>query len=544
MICWLAMYKACILLFHLVTVVSLQCLDMIANQENIQVMNSWNCSSALHSLDMFHVKRNEIISIPCSLAIPGKNDDFVKCACPPGQTDAYFQTQEEREKGVGTIKTEDFARVSCSQQCSEKYGLIIAKQGYSMDACACHTVAGCLFQDREFPHEASHSVVLIPDDLSRKTGIVKCFNTDAYQTNTNDIVICSEFGLDFNFAPGNEITESCIYGEWFDAKAKKCTECTKCAAPHYGIREECSTFTDTKCEKCEANAFVSAIDGRCYYCDSNEIWNAKSQKCEFQQRNIFQNKCSHKPGHIFLPWTQSCEPCGVNKFQVENQCLDCPASSYSAHPAATTCTLCPPASVRPHSQRRCQECNPGFHALKGKCHPCPKNHVRILGMESCVSCLPGYESFDGISCVQCLDFDADTCEKCPGTNQYLDRSDMKCKKCRSNATCSSTEKWNCNQCEPKFTKYMQSTTYYQHTLPIAAGKEFVLSQLEISFSTEKDGRNFEETSAILYANSGFFLDNTELQKYKIKCLQPFYFIKDVQSGLYFCSQKTKLNFTW
>jgi hypothetical protein len=410
----------------------------------------------------------------------------------------------------------------------------MAKAGYTADVCGCQAAMGCRFVPRVLPRAADvQTIMVIPDDLREATRVVHCYHGGAGTSSAVDLLLCADLGVDYLHDHTPSRPQTCRRGQYLDPAQHKCTECSRCSEGH-GEAQPCSAVTDTRCVACAPSEYVSPHDRRCHSCDADQEWDAQRQRCVRQQRNIYQGRCAQQPGHVFLPWTQTCAPCPRNTRQVENRCSPCAVNSYTRGPNATTCLPCPSAHVRAAGDAECRECPVGMQAAS-ECMPCARQSVRVLGVEACVMCAPGYRAVDGARCEPCEGTDCVPCED----GMYLAATDRQCYPCRKSApgACPEGEQWVCSKCEQDPSHDTGIKLVEQYTLPLRSGYEAVLAELKMRYAPDYaacvHSRLLEETKALLYASDAF-LRGSVSASYQLCCDDGYAFEKDTEFNLYYC----------
>ena len=302
-------------------------------------------------------------------------------------------------------------------------------------------------------------------------------------------------------------------------------------------------MADTQCTPCAQTEYVSPHDRRCHSCDADQEWNPSRKRCVQQQRNIYQDKCPQQPGHVFLPWTNTCAPCPRHTKQVENRCEPCTVNWHTDGPGSTTCERCPGAHVRAADAAECSECPVGKKAMddgSGECVSCARRSVRALGVDACVKCAPGYQAVDGARCEPCQSDDEDVdCEKCdPG--MYLNATDRRCYACRESApnACPVDEQWVCSKCEKDSTHEDRKKLAETYTLPLRDGYEGVLRRLKMRHKRDypacKSSKRLQDTMALLYASDAFLRGDINTE-YPLCCDNGYEFNNQTTYNLHYCT---------
>tara|TARA_X000000368_G_scaffold41116_1_gene29768 strand:+ start:265 stop:1638 length:1374 start_codon:yes stop_codon:yes gene_type:complete len=447
----------------------------------------------------------------------------INCSCPVGYTDPLFSHHTHHKQGYGTVSPHNIHRLACAQACDEDYLLIRAKKNYNQEICACHADLGCRFTSRVFPTQPDHAIIVIPDNLAQATQVVKCYHTEGEKVSAVDMLLCAEFNLHYQHTPPPPETITCLHKQWYDASARHCKACKQCSGTTPGIESACTALKDTVCRACAQHEYVSEVDGRCHACDADQEYDPKQKRCVRQQRNLYQGKCHHAPGHVYLPWVQACSPCPRNTRQVENRCEPCDANFFTSGPAATACEPCPAAHVRAVGEDQCRECEEGNRVQAGECQLCPKNRVRLAGMSDCVPCLPGNSDRDRLACEACEKIEDSNCVQCDAGEEW-NAVDARCDRCGHGGCAKNVV-----------------DTQETPPLPIKAGEEFVLEKLHMRFMRGVDGehqaKGLEETEALLYASDDFLRGASLWSEYRVYCENNYEFVSDSNTALYSCNPK-------
>ena len=511
------------------------CRNLVSTTENVEKVSRWNCTAVLAPNDMVIIPTDQANHPPCS-TVSASDATPVRCSCPAGYTDDHFGTPDQVSQGYGRVAAHDLARVTCARPCGEHYARILAKSGYPPDVCGCQAGIGCRFVPRSFPHTPdAQTVMVIPDDLREAARAVHCYHHGA--SSAVDLLLCADLGVDYlhNHAPPRLL--QCPRRQWLDRARQRCAECSRCPDGS-GEVELCSAVADTKCAPCKPHEYVSPHDRQCHSCDADQEWDPSRQRCVPQQRNIHQDQCAQQPGHVFLPWAQTCAPCPRHTRQVENRCEPCEANWQTREVGATACEPCLPSHVRAAGDAECRECPAGEQAAAGggECVPCAGQSVRALGVEACVACAPGYRAVDGARCEPCEGAGAD-CVPCED-GWYLDAADRQCHPCREAGPqlCPEGERWVCSQCQKDPGYGARKALMEEYTVPLRESYEGVLGRLNMRRDAGCEGaKRLEETMALLYANDAF-LRGDLLSQYHLCCDDGYTFKEDPKYNLYFCSR--------
>ena len=499
------------------------CLSHTASTFNINTITTWRCNDTIQS--EYIAQPTDVTNFPpCStMSLSSAPHHDINCSCPVGYTDPLFTDPTHRERGYGTVSFHDIHRLACAQACDEDYLLIRAKDNYKQDICACHAALGCRFTSRMFPTQPDHAIIVIPDNLAQAAQVVKCYHTEGEKVSAVDMLLCAEFKLHYQHAPPPPETITCLHKQWYDASARRCKACKTCTGTTPGIESACTALKDTVCRACAQHEYVSEVDGRCHACDADQEYDHGQKRCVRQQRNLYQGKCQHAPGHVYLPWVNECSPCARNTRQVENRCVPCHANFFTAGAAATTCEPCPAAHVRAVDQDHCLECQNGTMVQAGACEPCPKNHVRLAGMSECVACVAGHRGRDHVACEECANIDASECVQC-GVGEEWNAVEGHCDLCGHGGCAKDGE-----------------ATQDRPGLPIRAGEEFVLEKLHMRVARDADGggqvKNLEETEGLLYASDDFLRGDHFRSDYKVECEDQYEFVQHNETGLHSCTRE-------
>ena len=377
-------------------------------------------------------------------------------------------------------------------------------------------------------------------DLREAARVVHCYRTSSARASTAvDLLLCADLGVDYlhDHAPPRPL--QCPRRQWLDRARQTCTECSRCPDGS-GEAEPCSAVADTECTPCKPHEYVSPHDRQCHSCDADQEWDPSRQRCVQQQRNIHQNKCPQQPGHVFLPWAQTCAPCPRHTRQVENRCEPCEVNWQTHGVGETACEPCPGAHVRAPGDSECRECPVGEQAAGAdsseECMPCAGQSVRALGVEACVPCAPGYRAVDGARCEPCEGVDCVPCED----GMYLDATDRRCYECRDAApeACPEGEQWVCSQCEQDSRHYDRKQLAEQYTVPLREEYEGVLGVLHMQHKRDYaacgESKRLEKTTALLYASDAFLRGDDFIAAYDLCCDPGYTFEKDDKYNLYSC----------
>lgn len=516
------------------------CRNLVATAENVQTVSRWNCTAVLSPDYMAIIPTDQIEHPPCS-TVSATATATVQCSCPAGYTDDHFLTSDQVEQGYGHVAPHNLARVTCARPCGEDYARILAKTGYPQAVCGCQAGMGCRFVSRSFPRAPdSQTVMVIPDDLREAARVVHCYHhggSGPRASSAVDLLLCADLGVDYLHDHAAPRPLQCPRRQWLDRTRQTCVECARCPDGS-GEVAPCSAVADTKCAPCRPHEYVSPHDRQCHSCDADQEWDPSRQRCLPQQRNIHQDKCAQQPGHVFLPWTQTCAPCPRHTRQVENRCEPCEANWQTRGVGATACERCLASHVRAAGDAECRECPAGEQAAAGAgaCVPCKGQSVRALGVEACVACAPGYRAVDGARCEPCEGAGVD-CVPCED-GWYLDATDRQCHQCQAAGAklCPEGEQWVCSQCEVDLGYGVRKALAEQYTVPLRKGYEGVLRRLNMRHGAGCDGsKRLEETTALLYAND-MFLRGDVLPEYHLCCEQGYGFQRDTTYNLYSCSE--------
>ena len=536
--------RACVLLLALLSFATANlCRNLVATAGNVLKVSAWNCTAVLTPQHMASVS-DQVQYPPCaavSATDTTTTAGHIPCSCPAGYTDDHFGTAAEVDQGYGHVPRHELGRVTCARPCGEEYARVLAKSGYPTDVCGCQADMGCRFVPRSFPQAPdSQTVMVIPDDLREAARVVHCYRTSSARASTAvDLLLCADLGVDYlhDHAPPRPL--QCPRRQWLDRARQTCTECSRCPDGS-GEAEPCSAVADTECTPCKPHEYVSPHDRQCHSCDADQEWDPSRQRCVQQQRNIHQNKCPQQPGHVFLPWAQTCAPCPRHTRQVENRCEPCEVNWQTHGVGETACEPCPGAHVRAPGDSECRECPVGEQAAGAdsseECMPCAGQSVRALGVEACVPCAPGYRAVDGARCEPCEGVDCVPCED----GMYLDATDRRCYECRDAApeACAEGEQWVCSQCEQDSRHYDRKKLAEQYTLPLREEYEGVLGVLHMQHKRDYaacgESKRLEKTIALLYASDAFLRGDDFIAAYDLCCDPGYTFKTDENYNLYSC----------